>query len=94
MMELEVGNFVVSTAGHDLGNYYVIINKDDEYIYLVDGKIKRINRPKKKKRKHIRKINYVDPSLTELIKNSTVRDEEIKRSIKLRLNGDSGKEVE
>ena len=37
-MELyEVGSLVISKAGHDKGQIYVIIKVDEEYIYLSDG---------------------------------------------------------
>lgn len=78
-----IGCFVESRVGRDAGKYYVIINSDNEYVYLVDGKIRTIDNPKKKNMKHINKLDYYDPLLVEAIANKRVRNEEIKRAIKL-----------
>lgn len=94
MNELTLGSFAVSKAGRDSGKCYVIIYIDREYVYLVDGKIRTINHPKRKKIKHINRLNYFDPLLAEKIRNKSVRDEEIKRAIKLLPVVKSSKEVE
>ncbi len=49
-MELTTGAFVKSAAGHDKGGCFFILREEGEYIYLVDGKIRRLNCPKKKKK--------------------------------------------
>lgn len=94
MKELEIGGFVRSMAGHDLGKCYVIFQMDSEYVYLVDGKIRTLGQPKKKKKKHINRLNTFDPDLAAKIATGTVKNEEIKRAIKLLPNERSSKEVE
>lgn len=83
MERYEIGMLSVSRAGHDIGNVYVIINKDDEYVYLVDGKIRTLDRPKKKNIKHIQTIKKTDEDLSNKIKSSKIQNEDIKRAIKL-----------
>lgn len=51
-----IGMLAKAIAGHDKDRVYVIIDEDSEYVYLVDGKIRTLNKPKKKKRKHIQVI--------------------------------------
>lgn len=51
-----IGMLAKSKAGHDKDKVYVIIDADDAYVYLVDGKIRTLDKPKKKKRKHIQLI--------------------------------------
>ena len=53
---VERGMFAKSKAGHDKGHLYVIYDADETYVYLVDGKIRTIDKPKKKKRKHVQII--------------------------------------
>ncbi len=83
MNEFTIGSFVVATAGHDSGKCYVIFEMDREYVYLVDGRIRTLERPKKKKKIHIRKLSEIDQCLAAKVKNKTVKNEEIKRAIKL-----------
>ena len=54
--KVEKGMLAKSKAGHDKGKIYVIYETDETYVYLVDGEIRGIENPKKKKRKHIQVI--------------------------------------
>ena len=84
MEAYEVGSLVKSKAGHDKDQIYVIIKVDEEYIYLSDGIYKTLDKLKKKKRKHIQRINYIDEQINKKIKNhEPMINEEIKRTIKL-----------
>ena len=56
MNECNIGMLARSKAGHDKDKVYVIIDKDDTYVYLVDGKLRTLNKPKKKKWKHVQLI--------------------------------------
>jgi ribosomal protein L14E/L6E/L27E len=50
-----VGSIVISTQGRDIGRAYMIYNFiDSSYVNLVDGKIRKIESPKKKKLKHVK----------------------------------------
>ena len=49
MPELKKGMFAVSKAGHDKGRLYVIIEVDDSYVYLADGRLRPLDKLKKKK---------------------------------------------
>lgn len=87
MYQLETyqyGMLAYSKAGHDKGNLYVIIEADQEYVYLVDGIRKKISNPKKKKLKHIQIINDIPEIIKECMNSGKkVTDEDIKRAIKI-----------
>ena len=53
---VETGMLAKSKAGHDKGQLYVIYDVDETYVYLVDGEIRTIDKPKKKKLKHVQII--------------------------------------
>ena len=61
------GFLASSKAGHDKNKIYVIIKEDAEYVWLADGKIKTVEKPKKKKKKHIQLVTYF---YNEEIRNS------------------------
>lgn len=82
-MELEVGLLVQSIAGHDKGSYFFIFKEEDEYIYLVDGKYRCLDRPKKKKKKHVKSLVWEKQSPGDKIREKhNVTDEEIKYFIR------------
>lgn len=56
MERYKAGMLARSLAGHDEGQIYVIIESEASYIYLVNGKNRTLDRPKKKKAKHVRLI--------------------------------------
>ena len=82
-MNKYIGCFATYIAGHDHNNIYVIIDADDEYVYLVDGKIRKVNNPKKKKLKHVQLIKRTDDTITGRINNNVaLSNEDIKYAIK------------
>lgn len=82
-MNKYIGCFATSIAGHDHNNIYVIIDADDEYVYLVDGKIRKVNNPKKKKLKHVQLIKRTDDTIAGMINNNVaLSNEDIKYAIK------------
>ena len=82
-MNKYIGCFATSIAGHDHNNIYVIIDADDEYVYLVDGKIRKVNNPKKKKLKHVQLIKRTDNTIAGRINNNVALSyEDIKYAIK------------
>ena len=73
----------VSRSGHDKDCLYVIIKEEANLVYLADGKLKPIDKPKKKNRKHIQIIKNLPKEITEVFTQHNFRNEEIKRAIKL-----------
>ena len=52
---MDVGQVVVSTAGHDRGRTFVIVGRlDDATVLIADGRTRTMDRPKKKKIRHLR----------------------------------------
>ncbi len=78
------GMLAFSKAGHDKFNLFVIVKEEGEFVYLCDGRLKTIEHPKKKNKKHIQVIkNSIHlPIQKKLLQRETVRNEEIKRVIK------------
>lgn len=81
-----IGKIVLSKAGRDIEHLYVIVRQlDNNYLLLSNGNTKTINKPKKKKLKHLNILESVDEELKSSIKvcdKST--DLKIKRFLKLR----------
>jgi ribosomal protein L14E/L6E/L27E len=54
-MEIEISDIVASLNGRDCGRRFFVVGADTEgYVLLADGKHRRIEKPKRKKRKHVR----------------------------------------
>ena len=54
--DLTIADVVVSTAGRDMGQLFYVLEADDTWLYLANGKDRTIEKPKRKKRKHTKKV--------------------------------------
>lgn len=60
---MEAGSIVKSKAGRDNGRWFVVLGVEGDCAFLTDGDLRKVDKPKKKKIKHIQKTN----STSELI---------------------------
>ncbi len=60
MLDAHPGEIVYATAGRDKGKCFLIISEEKDYVYLADGKQRKVGTPKKKKVKHITATGFVD----------------------------------
>ena len=78
------GRFAVSKAGHDSGTCYIIVGEEGDFVYLCDGRKRKLEGPKKKRKKHIQITGRTVPEelLQRLKTGKRVRNEEVKYAIK------------
>lgn len=51
---VKLGSVVISTAGRDSGRSFMVVGiLDNTYVYIADGNLRRLAKPKKKKLKHV-----------------------------------------
>lgn len=58
-MEAKIGMIVRSAAGHDKGNFLVITAVEGDFAFVADGKERKLEKPKKKRLKHLKLTNTV-----------------------------------
>lgn len=58
-MEAKIGMIVRSAAGHDRGNFLVITAVEGDFAFIADGKERKLEKPKKKRLKHLKLTNTV-----------------------------------
>ena len=68
-MEIDKSSLVVSKAGRDQGQLFYVVDTDEQYVYLADGKSRRLEKPKRKKRKHMEQIPRTESRIAEKIRN-------------------------
>ena len=88
--EYVIGQLVYSKSGHDKGGLFIIIDIEDEYLHLADGKVRIIEKPKKKKIKHVQKVNYVIEEIKEKIQGeSNLKNADLRKAISQYLEASS-----
>lgn len=87
--DLDIGQIVKSKSGRDAGRIFVVFGKaDSNHVLIVDGSLRRVDKPKKKKIKHLAKLNLVSTEIREAIlndkriNNAFIRRELTKISVK------------
>ena len=81
-MEIDRSSLIVSKAGRDKGQLFFVIDADEQYVYLADGKSRRLEKPKRKKRKHIEQIPRTESRIAEKIRNGDkVLNSELRREL-------------
>lgn len=57
-----LGHLVISLAGRDKGCICAVVGKPDEegFVYIADGRLRKVENPKKKKLKHLKPIDRQD----------------------------------
>lgn len=68
-MEIDKSSLVVSKAGRDQGQLFYVIDADEQYVYLADGKSRKLEKPKRKKRKHVEQVPRTESRIAEKIRN-------------------------
>ena len=71
-MEIVRGLVVRSSAGHDKGDFFAIINVENNYAIICDGKRRLLEKPKKKKLKHL------------LVTKTVLKEEDLETNRKIR----------
>ena len=66
------GQVVFSKCGRDKGKAFVVLDVADEYVFLADGRLRPLERVKKKKVKHVQIVNTILP-LPEGFINADIR---------------------
>ena len=64
---LKKGQICFSKAGHDKGGAFIVLHSDDTYAYIADGKLRTLEKPKKKKKIHIQISNEVNSEIENML---------------------------
>lgn len=87
MEEFSIGMMAKSLAGHDKGKIYLVSAVDEQYVYLVDGKYRTMEKPKRKKRKHVQ----IDHGIPLWIENILSGGNQIQDSDVIKVRRDYGR---
>ncbi|MFV0504079.1 MAG: hypothetical protein ACK5LT_08965 [Lachnospirales bacterium] len=84
--DFKVGQLCYSKNGRDRGVTFIVIKVEDDYVYLVNGERRTLDRPKRKKIKHVQIINSISSCVLEHMGNKDLLDSHIRKAIKEHTN--------
>ena len=80
--DISISDIVIALNGRDKGKPFFVVDKEDIFAKLCDGKSRRIDKPKRKKMKHIRLESRSEGRTALKIKNGVkVTNNEIRRAL-------------
>lgn len=56
-MQIQSGMVVRSCSGHDKDRCYLVVKTDDSFVYIADGKRRKLAEPKRKNPRHLQLMN-------------------------------------
>ena len=82
-MEVFAGEIVFSKAGRDKERPFVVLEViDTQYVLLADGRLRRVDQPKKKKIKHLLKSGHAAQDIQEKLNaGMKVTNPDLKRAL-------------
>ena len=80
--DITISDVVVTTAGRDQGNWFYVVNEDPVYLFLANGKDRTLDKPKRKKRKHVQKVLRSETRVAEKLRHGDkVLNGELRRDL-------------
>ena len=80
--DFHISDVVVSTAGRDKGELFYVIGTDPVYLILANGKDRTLDKPKRKKRKHVQKVLRSETRVAaKLLSGDKVLNGELRRDL-------------
>lgn len=80
--DIGISDVIESTAGRDAGKLFYVIAEDGCYLLLANGKDRTLENPKRKKRKHTRKVLRPETRVAEKLRSGDkVLNSELRRDL-------------
>lgn len=81
-MELSKSDIVLSLAGRDMGMLFYVIDTDGVYVFLANGKERKLERLKRKNSRHVRKVLRPDSTVAAKLRSGEqVLNSELRRDL-------------
>jgi ribosomal protein L14E/L6E/L27E len=81
-MDISKSDIVLSLAGHDRGELFFVIAEDGDHVLIANGKGRKVDNPKRKKRKHVRRVARIDSRVAnKLRQGDKVLNSELRKDL-------------
>ena len=71
-----------SKSGRDKGRAFIVYDYDESYVYVVDGKVRKLDKPKRKNYSHIQITKTIKDDIKSKIENGQyIMDSDIRKAL-------------
>ena len=80
--DFNISDVVQATAGRDRGKLFYVIGEENDHLLLANGKDRLLDRPKRKKRKHVQKVLRSETRVADKLRaGDKVLNSELRRDL-------------
>ncbi len=81
-MDISKSDIIMSLAGRDKGKLFYVIDVEEGYALIADGKGRKLENPKRKKLKHVRRVSRTETRVADkLQRGDKVLNSELRRDL-------------
>ena len=79
---INISDVVLSTTGRDQGKLFYVIGMDNDLLLLANGKDRTLDKPKRKKQKHVQKVLRSETRVAaKLLNGDKVLNSELRKEL-------------
>ena len=80
--DFNISDVVISTAGRDKDELFYVIAEEEQFLILANGKDRTLDRPKRKKCKHVQKVLRSETRVADKLRaGDKVLNSELRRDL-------------
>ena len=81
-MDISKSDIIISLAGRDKGKLFYVVDVEENYVLIADGKGRKLENPKRKKLKHVRRVSRTETRVAVKLQNGDkVLNSELRRDL-------------
>ena len=80
--DIQISDVVISVRGRDQGELFYVVGREEEFLLLANGKNRTLEKPKRKKQKHVEKVLRSETRVAaKLLSGDKVLNGELRRDL-------------
>ena len=81
-MDIARSNIVKSIAGRDAGSLFFVLATEGDFLLLADGRRRRVENPKRKRRKHVELVQEgCGPAADKIRSSEKITNSELRKAL-------------
>ena len=82
LSDIQIADVVIATAGREKGKLFYVLNVDQQFLLLGNGKDRTLEQPKRKKRRHVDKVLRSETRVAQKLRQGDkVLNSELRRDL-------------
>ena len=81
-IDISKSDIIISLAGRDKGKLFYVMDVEEGYVLIADGKGRKLENPKRKKLKHVCRVSRTETRVADkILRGDKVLNSELRRDL-------------